>query len=172
MSSGPRTGIGEILLPAKQNGSSIMPGKINPVIPEVVNQVAFLVIGHDATICAAAEAGQMELNAFEPVLFYQLFESLTSMKNAVDTFIVNCVKGIRANVTQCKNNVEKSAGIVTAMAPYIGYQRSAFIAKESLATGMPVRQIILRDQIMTEEELNEILDARGMTEPRAIKIIE
>jgi aspartate ammonia-lyase len=172
MSSGPRTGIGEILLPAKQNGSSIMPGKINPVIPEVVNQVAFLVIGHDATICAAAEAGQMELNAFEPVLFYQLFESLTAMKNAVDTFIVNCVKGIRANVTQCKNNVEKSAGIVTAMAPYIGYQRSAFIAKESLATGMPVRQIILRDQIMTEEELNEILDARGMTEPRAIKIKE
>jgi len=172
MSSGPRTGIGEILLPAKQNGSSIMPGKINPVIPEVVTQVAFLVIGHDATICAAAEAGQMELNAFEPVLFYQLFESLTSMKNAVDTFIVNCIKGIRANVTQCNNNVEKSAGIVTAMAPYIGYQRSAFIAKESLATGMPVRQIILRDQIMTEEELNEILDARGMTEPRAIKIKE
>jgi aspartate ammonia-lyase len=112
----------------------------------------------------------MELNAFEPVLFYQLFESLTSMKNAVDTFIENCIKGIRANVTVCNNNVEKSAGIVTAMAPYIGYQRSAFIAKESLATGLSVRKIILRDNIMTEDELNEILDARGMTEPRAIKL--
>ncbi|MBE6666590.1 MAG: aspartate ammonia-lyase [Ruminococcaceae bacterium] len=172
MSSGPKTGIGEIALPAKQNGSSIMPGKINPVIPEVINQVAFLVIGHDATICAAAEAGQLELNAFEPVLFYQLFESISAMTNAINTFIENCVTGIRANKKQCQENVEKSAGIVTAMAPYIGYQRSAFIAKESLATGNSVRSIILRDNIMTEEELNEILDARGMTEPRAIKIKE
>ncbi len=172
MSSGPRTGIGEIMLPSKQNGSSIMPGKINPVIPEVVNQVAFLVIGHDATICACAEAGQLELNAFEPVLFYQLFESISAMTNAVDTFIENCVIGIRANEKQCKENVEKSTGIVTAMAPYIGYQRSAFIAKESLATGATVRSIILRDAIMTEEELDEILDARGMTEPRAIKVKE
>jgi aspartate ammonia-lyase len=172
MSSGPRTGIGEIMLPSKQNGSSIMPGKINPVIPEVVNQVAFLVIGHDATICACAEAGQLELNAFEPVLFYQLFESISAMTNAVDTFIENCVIGIRANEKLCKENVEKSTGIVTAMAPYIGYQRSAFIAKESLATGASVRSLILRDNIMTEEELNEILDARGMTEPRAIKVKE
>ncbi len=172
MSSGPRTGIGEIMLPSKQNGSSIMPGKINPVIPEVVNQVAFLVIGHDATICACAEAGQLELNAFEPVLFYQLFESISAMTNAVDTFIENCVIGIRANEKQCKENIEKSTGIVTAMAPYIGYQRSAFIAKESLATGATVRSIILRDGIMTEEELDEILDARGMTEPRAIKVKE
>ena len=172
MSSGPRTGIGEIMLPAKQNGSSIMPGKINPVIPEVINQVAFLVIGHDATIVAAAEAGQLELNAFEPVLFYQLFESISAMTNAVDTFIENCVIGIRANEKQCRENVEKSTGIVTAMAPYIGYQRSAFIAKESLATGASVRSIILRDNIMTEEELNEILDARGITEPRAINVKE
>ncbi|MBQ9748868.1 MAG: aspartate ammonia-lyase [Clostridia bacterium] len=168
MSSGPRTGIGEIVLPPKQNGSSIMPGKINPVIPEVVNQVAFLVIGHDATIVAAAEAGQLELNAFEPVLFYQLFESISAMTGAIDTFVENCVIGIRANAKHCVANVEKSTGIVTAMAPYIGYQRSAYIAKEALATGIPVRELILRDGIMTEDELESLLDARAMTEPRAI----
>ncbi len=168
MASGPRTGIGEIVLPPKQNGSSIMPGKINPVIPEVVNQVAFLVIGHDATIVAAAEAGQLELNAFEPVLFYQLFESISAMTGAIDTFVENCVIGIRANKKQCVENVEKSTGIVTAMAPYIGYQRSAYIAKEALATGIPVRELILRDGIMTEDELESLLDARAMTEPRAI----
>ena len=168
MSSGPRTGIGEINLPAKQNGSSIMPGKINPVIPEVVNQAAFLVIGHDMTITMCAEAGQMELNAFEPVLFYQLFESITALTGAVDTFVENCVIGIQANRTKCLENVEKSTGIVTAMAPYIGYQRSATIAKESLKTGVSVREIILRDGIMTEEQLEELLDARAMTEPRSI----
>ena len=145
-----------------------MPGKINPVIPEVVNQVAFLVIGHDATITAAAEAGQLELNAFEPVLFYQLFESISAMTGAVDTFIENCVIGIRANEKHCVANVEKSTGIVTAMAPYIGYQRSAAIAKESLATGVSVREIILRDAIMSEAELNDLLDARAMTEARAL----
>ena len=168
MSSGPRTGIGEINLPPKQNGSSIMPGKINPVIPEVVSQVSFLVIGHDATICAAAEAGQLELNAFEPVLFYQLFESITAMTAAVDTFVENCVTGITANEKKCYEDVEKSTGPVTAMAPYIGYQRSAAIAKESLKTGASVREIILRDGIMTEDELNKLLDARAMTEPRKI----
>ena len=168
MSSGPRTGIGEINLPPKQNGSSIMPGKINPVIPEVVSQVSFLVIGHDATICAAAEAGQLELNAFEPVLYYQLFESITAMTAAVDTFVENCILGITANEEKCYNDVERSTGPVTAMAPYIGYQRSAAIAKESLKTGTPVREIILRDGIMTEEELNKLLDARAMTEPRKI----
>ena len=168
MSSGPRTGIGEINLPAKQNGSSIMPGKINPDIPEVVNQAAFLVIGHDMTITMCAEAGQMELNAFEPVLFYQLFESITALTGAVDTFVENCVIGIQANRTKCLENVEKSTGIVTAMAPYIGYQRSATIAKESLKTGVSVREIILRDGIMTEEQLEELLDARAMTEPRSI----
>ena len=168
MSSGPRTGIGEINLPAKQNGSSIMPGKINPVIPEVVSQVAFLVIGHDATICAAAEAGQLELNAFEPVLYYQLFESITAMTAAVDTFIENCISGITANEEKCREDVERSTGIVTAMAPHIGYKRSAAIAKESLKTGESVRSIILRDGIMSEDELNELLDARAMTEPRKI----
>ena len=125
-------------------------------------------IGHDATITAAAEAGQLELNAFEPVLFYQLFESISAMTGAVDTFIENCVIGIRANEKHCVANVEKSTGIVTAMAPYIGYQRSAAIAKESLATGVSVREIILRDAIMSEAELNDLLDARAMTEARAL----
>ena len=166
LSSGPRAGIGELVLPAKQNGSSIMPGKINPVIPEVVNQVAFLVIGHDATVAAAA--GQLELNAFEPVLFDQLFESISAMTAAVDTFVENCVIGIRADKKKCAANVAASTGIVTAMAPYIGYQRSAEIAKESLKTGVSVRDIILRDGIMTEEELEHVLDARGMTEPRPL----
>lgn len=166
MSSGPRTGIGEINLPAKQNGSSIMPGKINPVIPEVVNQVAFLVIGHDATITMCAEAGQLELNAFEPVLFYQLFESITAMTAAVDTFVENCIPGIEANVERCRDNVERSTGIVTAMAPYIGYKRSADIAKESLITGVSVREIILRDGIMEKNELNKLLNPHSMTKPR------
>ena len=166
LSSGPRAGIGELVLPAKQNGSSIMPGKVNPVIPGVVNQVAFLVIGHDATITAAAEAGQLELNAFEPVIFYQLFESISSMTAAVDTFVENCVIGIRADKARCAANVEASTGIVTAMAPYIGYQRAADIAKESLKTNVPVREILSRDGIMSEEELSHILDARAMTEPR------
>ena len=168
LSSGPRTGLGELILPAKQNGSSIMPGKVNPVIPEVVNQVAFLVIGHDTTIAAAAEAGQLELNAFEPVIFYQLFESISSMTAAVDTFVENCVIGIRADKNRCAANVAASTGIVTAMAPYIGYQRAADIAKESLKTNVPVRDILLRDGIMSEEELTYILDERAMTEPRRL----
>ena len=170
MSSGPKAGLAEIVLPAKQNGSSIMPGKINPVIPEVVNQVAFLVIGHDATICASAEAGQLELNAFEPVLFYQLFESLSALKAAVDTFIQNCIEGIEANKNICTTYVEKSAGIVTAMAPYIGYARSAAIGKEALKSNLSVREIILRDQIMSEDELNKLLDPKAMTEVRPIML--
>ncbi len=168
ISSGPCTGIGEIVLPPMQNGSSIMPGKINPVIPEVVNQVAFLVIGHDATVTAAAEAGQLELNAFEPVLFYQLFESLTAMTGAVDTFTKNCIAGIAANEKKCREMLEKSVGTVTAMAPYIGYQRAAAIAKEALKTGVSVREIILREHITSEETLETILDPYKMTEPREI----
>ena len=163
LASGPRCGLGEINLPAKQNGSSIMPGKINPVIPEVVNQVAFLVIGHDATITMAAEAGQLELNAFEPVIFYQLFESITAMSGAVDTFVSNCVLGITANEHICRENVEKSTGIVTALAPIIGYKRSAEIAKKSLRLGVNITDIIIKENIMDKEELKSILDPYKMT---------
>lgn len=164
MSSGPRTGFGEINLPPKQNGSSIMPGKVNPVIPEVVNQVAFNVIGNDLTITMAAEAGQLELNAFEPIIFYNLFQSIETLTNAVETFVDNCVLGITANVEHCKSKVENSVGIITAVCPHIGYKKSAEIAKEALETGVPVRELLLRDKLLTKDELNTILNPFSMTE--------
>ena len=165
MSSGPRAGFGEINLPAKQNGSSIMPGKVNPVIPEVVNQVAFNVIGNDMTITLAAEAGQLELNAFEPIIFYNLFQSIDTLGFAVETFVDNCVAGITANEERCRYLVEISVGVITALAPHLGYQRSADIAKKALKTGRAVRDIILEEKILTEEEMNKILDPVNMTEP-------
>ncbi len=165
MSSGPRTGLGEIILPAKQNGSSIMPGKINPVIPEVVNQVAFLVIGHDVTVTMAAEAGQLELNAFEPVIFYQLFESFRALSGAVKTLSDNCIVGIVANRERCSEWVNRSVGIVTALNPYIGYLKAAEIAKESLKTGQSIKEIVLREGLMDEKKLDEVLDPLVLTEP-------
>ena len=143
MSSGPRAGFGEINLPAKQNGSSIMPGKVNPVIPEVVNQVAFNAIGNDMTITMAAEAGQLELNAFEPIIFYCLFQSIDTIAYAVNTFVDNCVIGITANETRCRYSVENSVGIITAICPYVGYQKAAEIAKEAIKTGESVRKLII-----------------------------
>ena len=165
MSSGPRAGFGEINLPAKQNGSSIMPGKVNPVIPEVVNQVAFNVIGNDVTITMAAEAGQLDLNAFEPIIFYCLFQSIDTLGYAVQTFVDNCVKGITANETRCRYFVENSVGIITAICPYVGYQKAAEIAKEAIKTGESVRKLIIEQGILTEEQMDEILDPVQMTEP-------
>lgn len=163
LSSGPKTGLGEIALPAKQNGSSIMPGKVNPVIPEVVTQVAFLVIGHDTTITMAAEAGQLELNAFEPVLFYNLFESEIAMKGAVTTLIDNCITGITANRERCRTLLESSAGIATALNPYIGYRKAAEIAKKSVRENRSVREIVLSEKIMTDAQLDRILDPYALT---------
>jgi aspartate ammonia-lyase len=151
MSSGPRAGLGEINLPAMQNGSSIMPGKVNPVIPEVVNQVSFNVIGNDVTITMAAEAGQLELNAFEPIIFYNLFQSIDTLGFATETFVDNCVTGITANEERCRELVENSVGIVTTLAPVIGYQRAADIAKKALKQNRPVREIILEEKIMEAE---------------------
>lgn len=165
MSSGPRCGFGEINLPPKQNGSSIMPGKINPVIPEVVNQVAFNIIGNDVTITMAAEAGQLELNAFEPIIFYCLFQSIDTLAYAVNTFVENCVKGITANEERCRQLVENSVGIVTALSPHIGYMKAAELAKEALKNNVPIRQLVLDRRILNKEELDEILDVWGMTEP-------
>lgn len=165
MSSGPRCGFGEINLPAKQNGSSIMPGKVNPVIPEVVNQVAFNIIGNDMTITMAAEAGQLELNAFEPITFYCLFQSIDTLAYAVETFVDNCVSGITANKERCKQLVENSVGIVTALSPHIGYAKAASLAKEALKTGISIRELTLKNGILNEAELNEILDVKNMTEP-------
>lgn len=163
MSSGPKTGLGEITLPAKQNGSSIMPGKVNPVIPEVVSQVAFLVIGNDMTIAMAAEGGQLELNAFEPVIFYKLFESLTCLANAVHTLTVNCIVGITANREHCEDLVYNSVGVVTALCPYIGYKKSAELAKEALKKNVRIKDLVLEYSLMGKEELEKILDPYAMT---------
>lgn len=168
LSSGPKTGIGEINLPAKQNGSSIMPGKINPVIPEVVSQVAFNVIGNDLTITMAAEAGQLELNAFEPILFYNLFESLETLSHAISTLVDNCIIGITANEDHCLELLEESVGIATALCPYIGYKKSAEIAKSSLKTGIPIRKLVLKNSILTKEKLDSILNPATMTNPKYI----
>lgn len=168
LSSGPKTGIGEINLPAKQNGSSIMPGKINPFIPEVVSQVAFNVIGNDLTITMAAEAGQLELNAFEPILFYNLFESLETLSHAISTLIDNCIIGITANEDHCLELLEESVGIATALCPYIGYKKSAEIAKSSLKTGIPIRKLVLKNSILTKEKLDSILNPATMTNPKYI----
>ncbi|MFL0267507.1 aspartate ammonia-lyase [Candidatus Clostridium radicumherbarum] len=165
LSSGPRTGFEEINLPPKQNGSSIMPGKVNPVIPEVMNQVAFNIIGNDMTITMASEAGQMELNAFEPVMFYNLFQSIETLTNGVDTFINNCIVGITANKEHCKELVDNSVGIITAICPHVGYKEAAKIAKTALKTGEPVRKIVLNEGILDESALDTILDPYGMTEP-------
>ena len=169
MSSGPKAGFGEINLPARQNGSSIMPGKVNPVIPEVVNQVAFNVIGNDMTITLAAEAGQLELNAFEPIIFYNLFQSIDTLGYATETFVDNCVTGITANEERCRELVENSVGIVTTLAPIIGYQQAADIAKKALKQNRPVREVILEDKILSPEEIDRILDPIGMTEPGFIR---
>ncbi|MBE5753363.1 MAG: aspartate ammonia-lyase [Clostridiales bacterium] len=162
MSSGPRAGFAEINLPAKQNGSSIMPGKINPVIPEVVNQIAFNIIGNDATITLAAEAGQLELNAFEPIIFYCLFESLETLANGVDVFRKDCIEGITVNLDNCKDEVEKSIGIVTALCPHIGYTKASQLAKRALNENRNVREILLEEKIVPEEHVNKILDPKKM----------
>ncbi|MDO4288431.1 MAG: aspartate ammonia-lyase [Eubacterium sp.] len=165
LSSGPKTGFAEINLPPKQNGSSIMPGKINPVIPEVVSQVAFNVIGNDLTITMAVEAGQLELNAFEPVMFYNLFESIETLTNAVDTFIDNCIIGITANPDRCEELLSQSIVTVTALCPYIGYKEASEIAKESILTGKHVEQIVKDKGLLNPEVLETLLDPTLMTEP-------
>lgn len=142
-----------------------MPGKVNPVIPEVVNQVAFNIIGNDVTITMAAEAGQLELNAFEPIVFYCLFQSIDTLAYAVETFVDNCVKGITANKERCKELVDNSVGIVTAICPHVGYAKAASLAKTAIRTGVPVRKLILDEGLLNEEELEEILDVKNMTEP-------
>lgn len=164
LASGPKAGFGEITLPAMQNGSSIMPGKVNPVIPEVVSQVAFHIIGHDVTITMAAEAGQMELNAFEPVVFYNLFDSISTLTHAVDTLTDNCIIGITVNEERCQKLLDASVGITTALCPYIGYKKAASLAKESLRTGVPVKKLVLKHGLMKEKQLDVVLDQYAMTE--------
>ena len=163
MSSGPRTGFHEINLPPRQNGSSIMPGKVNPVIPEVVSQVAFNIVGNDVTISMAAEAGQLELNAFEPVIFYNLFESIKSLTGAVRTLVDNCISGITANEAHCEDLVNHSVGIITALCPYIGYTLAADIAKAAVAKNVSVRDELVARNILTAEEIDRYLNPYAMT---------
>lgn len=165
MASGPRAGLAEINLPARQPGSSIMPGKINPVICEVVNQVAFQVAGNDQTICMASEAGQFELNVMEPVLIFNLHQSLTIVQRVLDTFNDYCLKGIEANIDVCKTYVENSIGVITALNPHVGYKTATKVAKEAIETGMPIREIILKEGILSESAVDQILDSFEMTNP-------
>ncbi len=165
MASGPRAGLGEIILPARQPGSSIMPGKVNPVMPEMINQVAFQVIGNDHTISLATEAGQLELNVMEPVLAFNLLQSLSIMNNAFKAFTDYCLLGIKANEDRMKEYVEKSVGIITAVNPHIGYEVAARIAREAILNGKQVRELCLQYDVLTEEELDLILNPYEMTEP-------
>lgn len=165
MASGPKTGINEINLPARQPGSSIMPGKVNPVMAEVINQIAFQVIGNDHTISLASEAGQLELNVMEPVLVFNLLQSLSILQNGIKVFTKYLIDGITVNTEHCKQLVEGSIGIVTAINPHVGYEVATQVAKEALETGKSVREICLENGLLTEEELDIILDAKEMTEP-------
>jgi aspartate ammonia-lyase len=166
LSSGPRTGFGEINLPAMQPGSSIMPGKVNPVIPEVVNQVCFQVIGTDVAVTMACEGGQLQLNVFEPVIAYNLFNSVNMMRNAFETLAYTCVDGITANPERCKSLVLNSIGLVTALNPFIGYENSTSVAKEALETGGSVYDIVLERGLLAKAELDDIIKPENMIKPR------
>ncbi|MBL0387060.1 aspartate ammonia-lyase [Tumebacillus sp. ITR2] len=165
MASGPRTGLNELALPPRQPGSSIMPGKVNPVMAEVVNQVAFQIIGNDHTISLASEAGQLELNVMEPVLVFNLLQSLSILQNALGVFRKFLVEGLEANVERCRELVEKSVGIVTAINPHVGYETATSIAKEAIQTGRSVRDICTERGVLTPEELDVILNPFEMTSP-------
>ena len=165
MASGPRCGLNEINLPPKAPGSSIMPGKVNPVIPEVTNQTCFKVIGNDTTVMIAAEAGQLQLNVMEPVITQCIIESQTWLGRAMDTLRERCVNGITVNAEHNAETVRNSIGIVTALNPYIGYKNSTKIAKEALETGASVYDLVLRDKILTKEKLDAILDPKHMLDP-------
>ncbi len=166
LSSGPRAGLGEINLPAVQAGSSIMPGKVNPVIPEVVNQIAYEVIGNDITVSFAAEGGQLQLNAFEPIIAHNLLNSLIYLRQGCLTLAERCVRGITANRERLQQIIDNSIGIVTALNPYIGYENASAVAKEAYATGKSVREVVLARNLLTEEQLREILRPELLTQPR------
>ena len=163
LASGPRCGLHEINLPPMAPGSSIMPGKVNPVIPELTNQVCFKVIGNDTCVAFAAEAGQLQLNVMEPVIAESILESITWLKNAMDTLRTKCIDGITVNAKHCYKMVKNSIGIVTALNPYIGYKASTKLAKEALETGGSVYDLVLEHGIMTKERLDEALDPKAMT---------
>lgn len=165
MASGPRTGLAEINLPPVQPGSSIMPGKVNPVMAEVVNQVCFQVIGNDMTVSLAVEAGQLELNVMEPVMAFNLIQSIEILTNVINLFTNRCLKGITANRETCRLFVENSIGVITAINPHVGYEEAASLAKEALYSGKTARQLLLDKKIFTLEELDKIFNIKEMTKP-------
>ncbi|MFD1068007.1 aspartate ammonia-lyase [Oceanobacillus locisalsi] len=165
MASGPMTGLQEISLPAKQPGSSIMPGKVNPVMIEVVNQTAFQVAGNDQSICMASEAGQFELNVMGPVITFNLLQSLQIMNNGLDVFTRYAVSDIEANVERCREYVEESYGIITALNPHLGYETAAKVVKQAIETGLTIKEICKAHDLLTEQELDTILDPKEMTTP-------
>lgn len=169
LSSGPRCGLNEINLPPMQPGSSIMPGKVNPVIPEVVNQIAFKVIGNDLTVNLAVEAGQLELNVMEPVIVQSLFENIEILKNGMTTLMHRCIEGITANKEHCRNMVLNSIGIVTALNPVIGYEASTTVAKEALETNRSVYDLVLEKKLLSKEEIDKILSPENMLRPQMMK---
>ena len=168
LSSGPRAGFNEINLPPMAPGSTIMPGKVNPIIPEVVNQIAFEVMGADLTVSVAAEAGQLELNAMEPIIAYRLFTSIDLLGRACRVLAGRCVSGITANRDVCRRMVENSVSLVTALNPVLGYEKSAAIAHEAIATGKSVYSIVLRNGYLSQSELDELLSPENMTRPRSV----
>ena len=168
LSSGPRAGLGEINLPPMQAGSSIMPGKVNPVIPEVVNQIAFEVIGNDVTVSFAAEAGQLQLNAFEPIIAHSLFKSVMHLTHGCLTLAERCVKGITANRERLRASVENSIGVVTALNPYIGYANATEVAQQALLTGRSVYDLVLEKNLLSKEKLDAILQPDVLTQPRPL----
>jgi aspartate ammonia-lyase len=165
LSMGPRAGIAEIALPPVQPGSSIMPGKVNPSIPEMVNQVCFQVIGCDTTICMAAEAGQLELNVMMPVIAWNAIHASTILRNSMDALRARCVDGIEADAERCRELMDRSTAVATALSPYIGYAKTAEIAKESVKTGRPIRELVLERGLMDAKQLDRILSAEVMTRP-------
>jgi Lyase/Fumarase C C-terminus len=168
LSSGPRGGFNDINLPAVQPGSSIMPGKVNPVIPEAMNQAAYQVIGNDVAITFAAEAGQLQLNAMEPLIIYNMLSSLRILTNAIVMLTNRCVRQITANAERCSNMVRDSIGIVTAFSPFIGYEASTNIAKEALACGSNVLDLIRRDRLLSEETIATIMKPENLTGPSSL----
>ena len=165
LSSGPRTGINEINLPPVQPGSSIMPGKVNPVIPEVVNQIAFKVIGNDLTVSMAAEAGQLELNVMEPVIVQSLFESIEMLINGMSTLRERCIVGITANEDRCRMLVENSIGLITALNPVLGYETSSKLASEALESNRGIYELVLEKKLLTKKELDRLLAPENMIKP-------
>lgn len=170
LSSGPRTGLNEINLPPRQPGSSIMPGKVNPVIPEAVNQVAFEVIGNDLAVTLAAEAGQLQLNVMEPLIAYKMFDSIRLLQRAIDMLREHCVVGITANAEHCKALVEHSIGLVTALNPYIGYENATRIAKQALESGRGVLELVREEQLLDEKLLADILRPENMIAPGLVPL--